>query len=103
MSDTSSKAASQAAKLGPPFSPSGQYQVDATYWGNDTSLATKVAADAPYLDGRAEPLLPRGRRGQLIAALKDRFHWFIGLIAILVILYIVVIRLTGKPVSAVKD
>jgi glyoxylase-like metal-dependent hydrolase (beta-lactamase superfamily II) len=28
-----------------------------------------AAADAPYLDGREPPLLPRGRRGQLIAAL----------------------------------
>ena len=41
--------------------------------------------------------------GQLIAALKDRFHWFVGLIAILVVLYIVVIRLTAKPVSPVKS
>ena len=27
------------------------------------------AADAPFLDGTREPLLPRGRRGQLVAAL----------------------------------
>jgi membrane protein DedA with SNARE-associated domain len=41
--------------------------------------------------------------GQLIAALKDRFHWFVGLIVVLVVLYILVIRLTAKPVSAVKE
>jgi len=35
-----------------------------------TGVPAFVAAeDAPYLDGRADPLLPRGRRGQLIAAL----------------------------------
>jgi len=41
--------------------------------------------------------------GQLISVLKDRFHWFVGLILILVILYVIVMRLTAKPVSTVKQ
>ncbi len=49
MSDKTSKTQAPPAKLGPPFSPSGQYQVDATYWGNDTNLTSTVAANAPYL------------------------------------------------------
>jgi len=41
--------------------------------------------------------------GQLIAVLKDRFHWFVGLMLALVVLYIIVIRLTAKSASAVKQ
>jgi membrane protein DedA with SNARE-associated domain len=41
--------------------------------------------------------------GQLMDALKDRFHWFVGLMIILVVLYVVVMRLTAKPASTVNS
>lgn len=34
---------------------------------------------------------------QMIQVLTDRFHWFVGLILLLTVLYIVVMRLTAKP------
>jgi membrane protein DedA with SNARE-associated domain len=41
--------------------------------------------------------------GQLMAVLTGRFHWFVGLVLLLVILYIVVMRLTAKPASVIKQ
>lgn len=41
--------------------------------------------------------------GQLMAVLTDRFHWFVGLVLVLVVLYVVVMRLTAKPASTVKQ
>ena len=57
-------------------------------------FGTRVIGDRPELLN--DP-------GQLMSVLTDRFHWFVGLILILVILYVVVMRLTGKPTSAVKQ
>jgi len=37
---------------------------------------------------------------QMIQVLSDRFHWFVGLVLLLTILYIIVMRLTAKPESA---
>jgi len=37
---------------------------------------------------------------QMIQVLSERFHWFVGLILLLAVLYIVVMRLTAKPEPA---
>jgi len=37
---------------------------------------------------------------QMILVLSERFHWFVGLILLLAVLYIVVMRLTSKPEPA---
>jgi membrane protein DedA with SNARE-associated domain len=37
---------------------------------------------------------------QMIQVLTDRFHWFVGLILLLAVLYVVVMRLTAKPEPA---
>jgi uncharacterized protein involved in exopolysaccharide biosynthesis len=35
--------------------------------------------------------------GQMIAVLKSRAWWFVGLVALLCVLYVAVMRLTAKP------
>jgi len=40
---------------------------------------------------------------EMIQVLSDRFHWFVALILLLLILYIVVMRLTAKPEPATPD
>jgi membrane protein DedA with SNARE-associated domain len=37
---------------------------------------------------------------QMIQVLSERFHWFVGLILLLAVLYIVVMRLTARPEPA---
>jgi membrane protein DedA with SNARE-associated domain len=37
---------------------------------------------------------------QMIQVLTQRFHWFVGLILLLTVLYILVMRLTAKPEPA---
>jgi membrane protein DedA with SNARE-associated domain len=37
---------------------------------------------------------------QMIQVLTDRFHWFVGLMLLLTVLYIIVMRLTAKPEPA---
>ena len=37
---------------------------------------------------------------QMIQVLSERFHWFVGLILLLAVLYILVMRLTAKPEPA---
>ena len=57
-------------------------------------FGSRVMGDRPELLNDPE---------QMIRVLADRFHWFVGLVLLLCILYLIVMRLTANPKSMQQE